>query len=288
MSRKLLLQAMGLVAGLVLSGATLARTINVLWYTGGTEQSGPGSYEGNINSLAASMPGLPGGNTWNVTYWTGGAMPTGAFNVLVIASPEGGWGTYPDYGALSSALGSITFGNRLMLTGQDADWHYQNYPGPGSFDGPQGFLADSINWAGSGTGLGLVALGMTGAGGCSGGPTLGLAGYSSDCYGTDSVLIPPAYASYPINIGLTSTGLSNWSTSAHAEYFNLDPSLWIGINVDGGDSCSAAPGACYVTIVSAATGGGGIGTVPEPAELGMFGLGLLLMGLFVGARRRMV
>jgi len=41
-----------------------------------------------------------------------------------------------------------------MLTGQDADWHYQNYPGPTSFDGPQGFLLDSINWQGAERALG--------------------------------------------------------------------------------------------------------------------------------------
>lgn len=287
MSYKILLKSMGLVAGLALSGAAFASTINVLWYTGGT-QPYSGTYEGNIGSLAASMPGLPGGNTWNVTYWTSGAMPTGSFNVLVIASPEGGWSTSPDYSALQTALGGMTFGDRLMLTGQDADWHYQNTPGPSAFDGPQGFLADSINWAGSGTGLGLVALGMDGMGSaCSGGPVLGLAGYSSDCYGTNSVLIPAAVAGYPINTGLSSDGLSNWSTSAHAEYFDLDPSLWIGINLDGGGSCSAAPD-CYVTIISAATSGGGIGgtPVPEPAELGMFGLGALLIGAFMGLRRR--
>src|SRR6185312_5958597 len=143
---------------LAMSGAVLANPINILWYTGGTEASGPGTYEADVNTLAALAPSSPGGNTWNVTFWSGGAMPTGSFNVLVIASPEGGWSSYPDYTALSSSLGSITYGDRLMLTGQDADWHYMNYPGPSSFDGPQGFLLDSINWAGNGTGMGLVAL----------------------------------------------------------------------------------------------------------------------------------
>jgi len=287
MSHKHLLRSTALVLGLTLSGAVLANPINILWYTGGTEASGPGTYETNINTLAALAPGAPGGNTWNVTYWTGGAMPTGSFNALVIASPIGPWSTGPDYSALSTALGSVTYGDRLMLTGQDADWHYQNTPGPGAFDGPQGFLLDSINWAGSGSGMGLVALGMNGLGACDGGPELNLLGYGGDCTFSNNVEIPSMYANFPINTNLTSTGLSNWDTAAHTGFFNLD-STWIGINVDGNDSCSVGPAEpCYVTIVSAATGGGGIGTtVPEPAQLGMFGLGALLIGLFAGLRRR--
>jgi len=291
MSLKHLLKFIALGFGLAMSGAVLANPINILWYTGGTEVSGKpaGTYVSDVNTLAALAPSSPGGNTWNVTFWSGGAMPTGAFNVLVIASPEGGWAASPNYSSLQSALGSITYGDRLMLTGQDADWHYMNFPGPTPFDGPQGFLLDSINWAGNGAGMGLVALGMDGLADCGGGPALGLSGYGGDCSSTNSVLIPPAYASFPINTGLTSAGLSDWSTSAHTEFFDLDSTQWIGINVDGGRStCGTSGGGCYVTIVSAATGGGGIGTsVPEPAELGMFGLGLVLIGLFAGLRRRM-
>lgn len=275
MSYKRLLKSVGLLAGLAVSGAVFANPINVLWYTGGTEASGPGSYEANINALAA-------GNGWNVTFWTGGTMPTGSYNVLVIASPEGPWSTDPNY----SSLGSMTFGNRLMLTGQDADWHYQNVPGPTNFDGPKGFLSDSINWAGNGTGMGLVALGMDGLGICDGGPVLGLPGYSADCTATNNVQIPSAYASYPINTGLTSAGLSNWDTSAHISFWNLNPADWVGINVNGDDDCGGEPATCYVTIVSAGTVTGGIGGVPEPGEFGMFGLGMLLIGAFVGLRRR--
>lgn len=277
MSPKYLLKFIALGFGLAMSGAVLASPINVLWYTGGTDSDGVGGYQTSINTLAASQG-------WNVTYWSSGAMPTGAFNVLVIASPEGGWNPYGSYGALNAAV--PTFGDREMLTGQDADWHYIFSPGPSAFDGPQGFLADSINWAGNGTGLGLVALGMDGMGTC-GGAMLGLTGFSSDCTATNNVQIPGAVAGYPVNAGLTSAGLSNWSTSAHMGFWNLS-SAWTAINVDGNNSCAgAASGAtCYVTILSAATAGGGTGTVPEPAELGMFGLGLALIGLFAGLRRR--
>lgn len=277
MSPKHLLKFIALGFGLAMSGAVLASPLNVLWYTGGVDSDGAGGYQTSINTLATSQG-------WNVTYWGSGAMPTGAFNVLVIASPEGGWNPYPDYSALNS--GVPTFGDREMLTGQDADWHYINSPGPANFDGPQGFLADSINWAGNGTGLGLVALGTDGIG-C--GATLGLTGFSSECdAATDNVQIPGPVAGYPVNAGLTSAGLSNWSSSAHVGFWDLS-SAWTAINVDGSNSCGGASSGftCYVTILSAATAGGGTGTsVPEPAELGMFGLGLALIGLFAGLRRR--
>jgi hypothetical protein len=168
-----------------------------------------------------------------------------------------------------------------MVTGQDADWHYTNFPGPAAFDNPQGFLLDSINWAGSGTGLGLVLLGQEGTGG-DGASNFGLTGYSSDEFSQDSVLIPAAEAGFPINTGLTSAGLSNWSSSSHRDFFNVDATMWNGINLDG----SFPAGDHFVTIVSASTAGGGIGgTVPEPSSIMLFGSAMLLVG--GGLRRRM-
>jgi hypothetical protein len=66
-----------------------AATINVLWYTGGTEVSGPGTYETDIGNLVGQAAAAPGNNTWNLTFWQGGAMPAGTFNVLVAASDLG-------------------------------------------------------------------------------------------------------------------------------------------------------------------------------------------------------
>lgn len=258
-----------------------AGTIDVLWYTGGVNGA---SYQTDINNLAALAPGAPGGNTWNVTYWASGAMPAGSFNVLVVASAEGGWGPYPDYTALNSAALSFNpAAQRVMITGQDADWHYINYPGGASFDGPQGFLLDSINWAGSGSGMGLVDLGQDGMGGCYGGASISTGGgFTTVACGTDNVVIPGGVASNPVNTGLTSAGLSNWSTSSHNQYTNLS-SVWDGINIDGNYSggysgtdatCATATpdaGCVYVTIVSANAVGGTITPTPEPA-------GLLLLG----------
>src|SRR5579864_4802944 len=79
--------------GAMATGAAHA-DINVLWYTGGvgTSSGGASAYDTDIGTLAAPMAGDPAGAAtadWNITLWNSGAMPTGAFNVLVVASPEG-------------------------------------------------------------------------------------------------------------------------------------------------------------------------------------------------------
>jgi hypothetical protein len=246
-----------------------ASTINVLWYTGGVEafgnSSGVASYQTGINNLAASAPSFTVGNSWNVTYWSSGPMPAGSYNVLVTASSEGGWSSYPNYTPLITA--APAHGDRVMVTGQDADWHYLNYPGPTAFNGPKGFLIDAINWAGSGTGLGEVFL-------SPGNSVLGalltpaeFLALGADFGTTNNVVIPPSEASFPINEGLTTAGLSNWSTSAHDVWHGSDTAVWNGINTDGLDDQ-------YVTLVSAATADLPTTSTPEPATVTMLGMGV--------------
>jgi len=250
------------LAALATSLPVSAAVINVLWYTGGVQDTSGPSYNQNVLNLAAAAPGAPGGNTWNVTFWASGAIPAGSFNVLVVASPQGGWSVNPNYASLDASGLAGTFdptAQRLMVTGQDADWHYMNSPGPTNFNGPKGFLLDAINWAGSGTGMGLLALGDVGQARLLINAA-GDAAFAETGGSTEDVRIPAAEASFPINTNLTSAGLSNWGTSAHDTFSISNATIWDGINTNGASTTS------FVTIVSAAEAGGGISGVPSPRQ----------------------
>lgn len=259
-------------------GVAQAGQINVLWYTGGVaaNTSNFATYQAAINSLVAAAPSAPGNNTWTVTTWNSGAVPVGSFDVLVTTSPQGPWNANPNFAALNTAAPGITLGDRVMLTGQDADWHYINNPGPTNFDGPKGFLLNAINWAGSGNGLGAVFLG-----GIPTGFAAALPGQTQTGTAQESVLIPGAVASFPINTNLTSAGLSNWGTSAHQIYTIQNTTLWTGINTSGASTTN------FVTIVSADTADLPITpTVPEPGTIGMVGLGLAACAFAAWKKRR--
>lgn len=264
----------------IVPGSAKADTFDVLWYTGGAEPfSGFATYAAAVANLVTQVPAGPGANNWNVTLWTGGPQPAGSFDSLVVASPQGGWTTFPTYGSLTGA--APTLGDRIMVTGQDADWHYMHGPGPTPFDGPQGFLINAINWASSGTGMGAVLLGLEGPELLA---LLGAADFAAlgteSSFGTNNVVIPASKAGYPINTNLSSAGLSNWNTSAHRTWTGTNATVWEGINIDG----NVAGGDSFVTLVSAATGGGSIPGVPEPATITMLATGVV--GLFGSAWRR--
>ena len=251
---------------IALGGPAFGSTVNILWYTGGAEATGAGTYEAKMNALAAaenSAFNVSGSiNTWNITYWTGGAKPVGTFNVLVAASREGSWSTFPNYTSLLAGVTGASFGDRVMLTGQDADWHDTFSPGSGSFNGPAGFLIDAINWAGSGTGMGGVLL-STGVEATLFPSSTGL----GDGIANDTVNIPAAFATFPINAGLTSAGLSNWGTSAHDEFDGFSTSDWTAINVNGNGNA--------ITLVSKATASGGTSVPDSGSTFGMLFLALV-------------
>jgi len=284
MAKRFRVVLVGLVAMMLSTfGTHEAQAIGILWYTGGVTDTP--DYKASINALAASSPG---GNAWSIVYWDSGAKPAGTFNALVVASQEGGWNTYPDYTALTaSGLTEASFGNRVMITTQDTDWHYLNNPGDGTtgqaFDGPRGFLTNAINWSGSGSGLGAVILDA------AAGFAL-FSGLGTGGGGSDDVRIPAEYTGLPINSGLTSAGISNWSTSAHTSWTGTDTTKWARINVLG-TSCSDAsanPSAAdckqFITLIKAEEAGGGLTPTPEPSSLVL--LGTALAGFSVRAWRK--
>ncbi len=253
-------------------------TLNVLWYTGGVGTTatppttsttgvtartfrtaaatgipfGVTDYQNRITALGAAAATTPAttapNRPWNIVFWGSGPIPTapaGGWNVLVVTSTVGPWSPRGDYTALQNAIGggSVAINpsvNRVMLTGIDADWHYLNSPGSVNFNGPKGFLLNSINWAGSGTGMGLVQMGD--------GVNFNFGGFTQLLGGSNTVLIPDATIGYAINSGLTGAGLSGWNTSAHSDFqrsFEIS-GLWMGIH-----QAAVSDSSSFLTIVSA-------------------------------------
>ena len=100
------------------------------------------------------------------------------------------------------------------------------------------------------------------------GDTVGIFG-SSSFYGFPNFWVPSGYAS-----GGALSGTSTFDSASFAS-LGVTPGTYVWTWGVGADQSFT------LDIVSAAVPG-----VPEPAALGMFGLGVLLMGAFVGLRRR--
>ena len=284
--------------------AVVAEKLEVLWYGHGENSF----YNTQIEALAASAPGYDpwgdGSLDWNLTFWDlGDPVPDfSAFDVLAIGSafrmPHrqihfDAARLFENKDAIEAARGSRTF-----LSGQDADIHFMLTHGFEA-DGPFGFLVNAVNWAGSGTGLGILALtdGRVSGGAVAEG-RLGsrwwlhedsflrdeLDGYVS-YFNTNSVLPPDSTELFPINEGLTAAGLSDPGTNVHfASHAGFKKNIpgFRPINDTGRFPDFAVT---IVTEGEASGGTGGSRKVPEPAlELGLFVLGSF--GLLVLKCRR--
>lgn len=277
-----------------------ASTISVLWTSGTT------TYNDNISELATEAssfdPDGDGGLNWDLTFWdasagTGPAGGFGSYDVLTIGSTCnfsgtgncGGSNGFFSNGVFVDGITSLgaeienARGSRTFLSGQDADWHDLNNR-PDQDNGPKGFMINAVNWAASGTGMGIVSMTdrYLNSDGWWTAPGSFLADEipagSAFPFQSDAVNLGAGQEDFPINEGLTSAGLSNWSTSSHACFNDISGFTRINFAPQGGSVCG-------VTIVTSGTEGGGtsggnednISPIPLPAAgwLLLAGLGIL-------------
>jgi hypothetical protein len=228
-----------------------AAAVDILWYT----YSDPASeYRSFYSTLAGSGVPHPTGKAWSITFY-GPKDPVPDFtryNLLVIHSGEafrtgapGQPNMDPDYTGIfrNKAAIDAARGNRTFLSGADADFHSirgdSGVCGSGSWclDGALGYLINAVNWASGGQGLGILSF--------VDGDFPGSFWWDTpdsflrdELHGNfislreNNVVITPAQATYPTNLGLTSAGLSNWTNSFHAGFVKTMP--WYSAIVDSG------------------------------------------------------
>lgn len=293
MKRFLMMTAAGCVcasAGFVSPNVASASSIDVLW------TSGSAGYNSSIAALGAGQsddavsydPNGDGSLSWNITFWNAGdTIDFTSYDVLVAGSS---FDSIDFAGTVLSSKSDIEAarGSRTFLSGQDADFHYRF--GLNNDNGPRGFLINAVNWAASGTDLGIVSMndGWAGTGSTwwldddsfLKSELDGFAEYFQD----ESVFLGVGQEGFPVNEGLTSAGLSNWGTSSHAG-FSVGIPGYTAINFEGSNS-SGRP----ITIVTQGFAGGGTDggddtmvTVPLPATGWMLLAGLGALGVM---RRR--
>lgn len=286
------------------AGAVGAVSIDVLWYTYADPAS---EYRTTgIPGIAAAAPTYPQGSglAWNLSFYdpTSPTPNFSAYDVLVIESGEafrtgapGGPLATPDYSGILNNKAAIAAarGDRTFISGTDSDFHAIRgdtglcppFTGCGYWDGARGYLINSVNWAASGNGLGIVAL-LDGEF-----PAVSerwwtqpdsflhdeLAGHVT-YFRDNAPLITPGAAAYPLNAGLTSLGLSDWRNSFHAGF---------GTGIAGytGTVFSTVQPGVAVSIATTAFVNAPTAPVPEPAVVVQVIAGLLVLFWALRSRR---
>lgn len=194
----------------LVSFAASAQSIDVLWYA----YSPPGSesqYREKMRELAdnAHLHAGADGVRWQLTFFGPGDSPDfAAYDVLVTQSSlfadepvDARYaGIFANRATIAAARGS-----RTLITGLDPDFHYIFEPAGPVLNQVHRFLINAVNWAGSGTRLGVVALDEEDYGWWTSQDSFlreEVSGWTlRDCCGGSH--IPDFAAGYPINAGLT-------------------------------------------------------------------------------------
>lgn len=257
MNRWLLSFLLALVA--LVPMTSVAQSLDVLWYA----YSPPGAesqYREKIQELADNAHAYPAGSgvRWQLTFYGPGETPDfSAYDVLVTQSSlflgddvEGDLysGITGNRAAIEAARGS-----RTLITGLDPDFHYVFVPGPVN-DGPRGLLVNFVNWAGSGTGLGIVALDEEDFQWWTSANSFlrdEVAAWTlRDCCSGQH--IAPFAAAYPINAGLSDAAFT--SLGVHSA-FDLGMPGYVGIHQSINDF-EEPPVLAGTTMVTASEAGG--------------------------------
>ena len=301
-----------------------AAGLDVLWYTYSDPLSTYRSELLKVAAQAATDP-LGHGNQWHITWWEAGtpAPEMSGFEVLVTHSGEGFEtgppgaappGYYlPNFTTLlqSSAAIQGARGDRTAIVNSDLDYH-SVVRGSGNniaascdphgevakcdfYDGARGQLTNLIDWAGSGHGMGVVALfdGEFLPGGYwwdKDGSFL-----KNELQGTSHPfripgrrelrenfpLLTATESALPLNQHLSSQGLSQWTWSYHGLFTEV-PTGYVSAL-----SSSTYPGKSLVLVTAATANGALTSAIPEPASVGLLLAGLGVMGWKVRYLRRL-
>jgi hypothetical protein len=294
----------------------------VLWYTWADPAS---EYRTSglpaIAADAASNP-LSAGHSWNITLWdSSSSIPTlSGYDVLVIesgapfltgATAGTFWPTSSSYASLLAGSSAIEAarGDRTFITATDADFHAIRgdsgncapFSGCAQWDGARGHLINAIDWAGSGDGLGVVALLNINEFTQNPEPAARsfwwaqsssflydeLLGNYQTIKSSNVAVIDPGATYLPLNWGLTPQGLSDWRNSFHGQFLDSTPG-YIEVVNSSTDSSYAYTIATF-SWSSFFDGGGllplsdNVSSVPEPGTCGFLLLGV---GVLAWRQRR--